>query len=151
QVKQKLTFNQSSKEETKKLRIDFNRLKTSIKDVSNEFFYEIFDYLYGNEIVEAFSNLNYSFQEIHNSSCSSLNIRLGASGCGCGWVLPNVCVSIIVADLQADKTNLLLQALAEAINSNVDNNEVVRKTLQSLGDTNENQKPSCSRDRKDLS
>ncbi|CAF4692256.1 unnamed protein product, partial [Rotaria sp. Silwood2] len=43
--------------------------------------------------------------------------------------LPDVCVSIIVVDLQADKTNLLLQAFAEAINSNVDNNEVVRKTL----------------------
>ncbi|CAF0735145.1 unnamed protein product [Rotaria sp. Silwood1] len=62
---------------------------------------------------------------------------------------PDVRVSKILAGQEADKTNLLLQALAEAINSNVDNNEVVRKTLQSLGETNENEDPPRSRDRKD--
>ncbi len=54
---------------------------------------------------------------------------------------PDVRVSKILAGQEADKTNLLLQALAEAINSNVDNNEVVRKTLQNVGETNENEEP----------
>ncbi|CAF0731034.1 unnamed protein product [Rotaria sordida] len=63
---------------------------------------------------------------------------------------PDVRVSKILAGQEADKTNLLLQALAEAIHSHVDNNEVVRKTLQSLGETNENEEPPPrSRDRKD--
>ncbi len=62
---------------------------------------------------------------------------------------PEVRVSKILAGQEADKTNLLLQALAEAINLDVDNNEVVRKTLQSLGETNENEEPSRSRDHKD--
>ncbi|CAF1007188.1 unnamed protein product [Rotaria magnacalcarata] len=62
---------------------------------------------------------------------------------------PDVRVSKILAGQEADKTNLLLQALAEAINANVDNGDVVRKTLQSLGGTNENEEPSRSRDRKD--
>jgi hypothetical protein len=62
---------------------------------------------------------------------------------------PDVRVSKILAGQEADKTNLLLQALAEAINSNVDSNEVVRKTLQNLGETNENEEPSRSREHKD--
>ncbi|CAF3504554.1 unnamed protein product [Rotaria socialis] len=62
---------------------------------------------------------------------------------------PDVRVSKILAGQEADKTNLLLQALAEAINANVDNGDVVRKTLQSLGGTNENEEPSRSRDRND--
>ncbi|UJR33764.1 hypothetical protein I4U23_021191 [Adineta vaga] len=60
---------------------------------------------------------------------------------------PEVRVSKILAGQEAEKTNLLLQALAEAIKSNVDNREVVRKTLQSLGETNENEEPAPSRDR----
>ncbi len=63
---------------------------------------------------------------------------------------PDVRVSKILAGQEADKTNILLQTLAEAINLDVDNNEVVRKTLQSLGgETNENEEPSRSRERKD--
>ena len=66
---------------------------------------------------------------------------------------PDVRVSKILAGQEADKTNLLLQALAEAIRANVDNNEVVRKTLQNLGETNDNEdshRPSeHSRERKD--
>ena len=62
-------------------------------------------------------------------------------------------VSKILAGQEADKTNLLLQALAEAIRADVDNNEVVRKTLQNLGETNDNEeshRPSeHSRERKD--
>ncbi|CAF0727287.1 unnamed protein product [Adineta steineri] len=59
---------------------------------------------------------------------------------------PDVRVSKILAGQEADKTNLLLQALAEAINANVDNREVVRKTLQSLGESNENEEPARNQD-----
>jgi TRAF3-interacting protein 1 len=62
---------------------------------------------------------------------------------------PDVRVSKILAGQEADKTNLLLQALAEAIDSNVDNNEVIRKTLQSVGETNENEEPARSQDQKE--
>jgi TRAF3-interacting protein 1 len=63
---------------------------------------------------------------------------------------PDVRVSKILAGQEADKTNLLLQALAEAINLDVDSKEVVRKTLQSLGETNDNEEPPPrSRDNKD--
>lgn len=66
---------------------------------------------------------------------------------------PDVRVSKILAGQEADKTNLLLQALAEAITLDVDNNDVVRKTLQNVGDTNENEEPAPpptrSRDQKD--
>ncbi|CAF0747519.1 unnamed protein product [Adineta ricciae] len=62
---------------------------------------------------------------------------------------PEVRVSKILAGQEADKTNLLLQALAEAINSKVNNREVVRKTLQTLGESNENEEPpAASRDQK---
>lgn len=51
---------------------------------------------------------------------------------------PDVRVSKILAGQEADKTNLMLQALAEAIRANVDNADVVRKTLQALaGEGNE--------------
>ncbi len=62
---------------------------------------------------------------------------------------PDVRVSKILAGQEADKTNLLLQALAEAINSDVDNNEVVRKTLQGVGETNENEEPPRNQDQKE--
>lgn len=66
---------------------------------------------------------------------------------------PEVRVSKILAGQEADKTNLLLQALAEAINAGVDSNDVVRKTLQSLGESNENEEPARpserSRERRD--
>ena len=54
---------------------------------------------------------------------------------------PEVRVSKILAGQEADKTNLLLQTLAEAISANVDSNDVVRKALQSLGEGNENEEP----------
>ena len=51
---------------------------------------------------------------------------------------PDVRVSKILAGQEADKTNLLLQALAEAISGNANSQEVVRKTLQSLGEGADN-------------
>ncbi|CAF4388415.1 unnamed protein product [Rotaria sp. Silwood2] len=42
---------------------------TTLDNVSNELFYEIFDYLDGYQIYESFSNLNYRFYQLLNSSC----------------------------------------------------------------------------------
>ncbi|CAF3773086.1 unnamed protein product [Rotaria sordida] len=49
----------------------------SIENLSDELFYEIFDYLNGCEIYNAFSNLNYRFQRLTNSS--SLLLKLNYS------------------------------------------------------------------------
>ncbi|CAF2867417.1 unnamed protein product [Rotaria sp. Silwood2] len=75
QIKRKLSFNQSSKEQTKKLRNKFDRKITSIENLSNEFFYEIFDYLDGCEIYQTFSNLNHRFQQLLNSSSLRFKIN----------------------------------------------------------------------------
>lgn len=62
---------------------------------------------------------------------------------------PEVRVSKILAGQEADKTNLLLQALAEAINSGVDSNDVVRKTMKTVGDGNENEEAGRTHEQKD--
>ena len=54
---------------------EFNRSITCIENLSNEFFYEIFDYLDGCEIYEAFSYLNYRFQQLLNSSSLLFKIK----------------------------------------------------------------------------
>ncbi|CAF5047989.1 unnamed protein product, partial [Rotaria sp. Silwood1] len=41
---------------------------SSIENLSNELFNEIFDYLDGVDIYQAFSNLNYHFQQLLTSS-----------------------------------------------------------------------------------
>ncbi|CAF1493707.1 unnamed protein product [Rotaria sordida] len=41
---------------------------TLIENLSNEFFFEIFEYLDGYEIYQTFSNLNHRFQQLINSS-----------------------------------------------------------------------------------
>ncbi|CAF3058682.1 unnamed protein product [Rotaria sp. Silwood2] len=72
QVKRKL---KSSEEKTKKLRNEINQSITSIENLSNDLFYEIFDYLDGIDIFQAFSNLNYRFQELLNSSSILFKIK----------------------------------------------------------------------------
>jgi hypothetical protein len=48
---------------------------TGIENVSNEIFYEIFDYLDGGEVYNAFSNLNYRFQQLLRSSSFLFKLR----------------------------------------------------------------------------
>ncbi|CAF4419487.1 unnamed protein product, partial [Rotaria sp. Silwood2] len=48
----------------------------SIEDLSNEFFYEIFEYLDSCEIYQAFYNLNNRFQQLLNSSSLLFKIKL---------------------------------------------------------------------------
>ncbi|CAF1324630.1 unnamed protein product [Adineta steineri] len=49
---------------------------TTIEDFSNEIFYEIFEYLYGNDIYEAFSILNSRFQQLLHCPFLQYKIRL---------------------------------------------------------------------------
>ncbi|CAF4566663.1 unnamed protein product, partial [Rotaria sp. Silwood2] len=79
QVKRKLIFNQSSTEEAKKLRNEFDRSITYMENLSNEFFYEIFDYLDGYDIYKAFSYLNQRFQKLLSSSSLLLKVTLYGS------------------------------------------------------------------------
>ncbi|CAF3657542.1 unnamed protein product [Rotaria sp. Silwood1] len=53
--------------------------KTSIESLSNELFNEIFDYLDGSDIYQAFSNLNHRFQYFLNSSSFPLKITVNSS------------------------------------------------------------------------
>ncbi|CAM4845065.1 unnamed protein product [Rotaria magnacalcarata] len=77
-MKRQLSFNQLSEENTKKLRnelLDELRV-SSIENLSNELFHEIFDYLDGIDIYEAFSNINYRFQQLLTSSPVLYKIEL---------------------------------------------------------------------------
>jgi hypothetical protein len=49
---------------------------TYIEHLSNEFFYEIFDYLDAWDIYAAFSNLNYRFQQLLLNSSILYKIKL---------------------------------------------------------------------------
>ncbi|CAM4847207.1 unnamed protein product [Rotaria magnacalcarata] len=51
---------------------------TSIENLSNELFYEIFAYFDGFEFYEAFSNLNHRFQQLLNSSILQFKIVIGS-------------------------------------------------------------------------
>ncbi len=49
--------------------------RTSIENLSNEYFYEIFDYLNDYELYKAFSNFNHRFQQLLNSSSLLIKIK----------------------------------------------------------------------------
>ncbi|CAF4226281.1 unnamed protein product [Rotaria sp. Silwood2] len=70
-VKRKISFDDCANKETNKLQCKFDQNITpitSIENLSIEIFYEIFDYLDGYKIYQAFSNLNHHFQQLINSS-----------------------------------------------------------------------------------
>ncbi|CAF1177329.1 unnamed protein product [Adineta steineri] len=69
-MKRSLTFKGSSVEDPKKSRNELG----SIENLSNEIFYDIFDYLDGLDICIAFSNLNYRFQQL--LICSSFRYKI---------------------------------------------------------------------------
>ncbi|CAF4498190.1 unnamed protein product [Rotaria sp. Silwood2] len=71
--KQTLTFNQPLKDETIKLQND--RSINRIENFSTELFVTIFGYLNCYDIYEAFSNLNYRFQQLLNSSFHFYKVR----------------------------------------------------------------------------
>ncbi|CAF1250273.1 unnamed protein product [Adineta steineri] len=52
-----------------------NYSRSIIEDFSNELFYEIFNYLDGYHIYHIFSNINYRFQQLINSSSLRLKIK----------------------------------------------------------------------------
>ncbi|CAF0884045.1 unnamed protein product [Rotaria sordida] len=64
-LKRKLVFNETLNESRK---IFQNQSITSIENLSNEIFYEIFDYFDGGEIVKIFSKLNSRFEQLLHSS-----------------------------------------------------------------------------------
>ncbi|CAF5157900.1 unnamed protein product, partial [Rotaria sp. Silwood1] len=72
--KQTITFNESVKDKTIKLQDD--QSITRIEDLSTELFVTIFSYLDCYEIYTAFSNLNYRFQQLLNSSRPLYKIQL---------------------------------------------------------------------------
>ncbi|CAF0779147.1 unnamed protein product [Rotaria sordida] len=78
QVKRRLSNTESSKEETKKYRTTYDDKKiiNCFENLSNELFYEVFDYLEGCDLFKAFSNLNSRFQAMLTSSSLRLKIDL---------------------------------------------------------------------------
>jgi hypothetical protein len=79
QIKRSLSFIQSIDIKTKKSRNELYLFSDSsssscLEHLSNELFYEIFDYLDGCDIYKAFSNLNIRFQNL--ISCSSIPIKV---------------------------------------------------------------------------
>ncbi|CAF2975458.1 unnamed protein product [Rotaria sp. Silwood2] len=80
-TKRRLTYNGFYDNKVQKVRHHLNDdqntlLITSIENLSNEFFYELFDYLDGCNIFKAFSNLNHRFQQLLNSSSLIFKLEL---------------------------------------------------------------------------
>ncbi|CAF4944798.1 unnamed protein product [Rotaria sp. Silwood1] len=76
QAKRQMSVDISWEEDTKKLRTcNENKFINCIENLSNELFYEIFDYLDGRDIYYAFSNLNIHFESLIMSSTLVLKIH----------------------------------------------------------------------------
>ncbi|CAF3903636.1 unnamed protein product [Adineta steineri] len=68
-IKRSSSFTQFSKKKIKKLRNELsNRPITSIENLSDEIFYEIFDYIDAGPIYQIFSDLNYRFEQLLHSN-----------------------------------------------------------------------------------
>ncbi|CAF3356061.1 unnamed protein product [Rotaria sp. Silwood2] len=78
QVKRYLNNSNPRHEETKKLKTIYDDREriNCLENLSNELFYEIFDYLDGCELFNAFSNLNNRFRTLLNGSSRRLIINL---------------------------------------------------------------------------
>ncbi|CAF1491711.1 unnamed protein product [Rotaria sordida] len=78
QVKRYLNNSELPHEETKKLRTKYNdrKITNCLENLSNELFYEIFDYLDGCDLFKAFSNLNIRFEALLTSLFLLLKIDL---------------------------------------------------------------------------
>ncbi|CAF3979589.1 unnamed protein product, partial [Rotaria sordida] len=78
QIKERLNNTESFEEEAKKYRTTYDdkKLVDCFENLSNELFYEIFDYLEGCDLFKAFSNLNNRFQALLTSSSLRLKIDL---------------------------------------------------------------------------
>ncbi|CAF3002517.1 unnamed protein product [Rotaria sp. Silwood2] len=78
QVKRYLNNSNPRHEETKKLKTIYDDREriNCLENLSNELFYEIFDYLDGCELFNAFSNLNNRFRTLLNGSSLRLKINL---------------------------------------------------------------------------
>lgn len=61
-----------------KIFIDYSRTVTSIEDISNELFYDIFDYLDGYDILNAFQNLNLRFEKLLNDNSLLLKLKISS-------------------------------------------------------------------------
>ncbi|CAF1246733.1 unnamed protein product [Rotaria sordida] len=76
QVKRGQSTSESSEDETKKLKTTYDdkKITNCFENLSNELFYEIFDYFEGYKLYKAFSNLNSRFQAL--LTCSSLRLKI---------------------------------------------------------------------------
>jgi hypothetical protein len=97
QNKRQLSFIQTVDTEAKKLRsklyIPLSLSSSRLEDLSNELFYEIFDYLDGCNVHSAFSNLNIRFQNL--IACSSLPFRINL-GSKSNSILEHHCRHVII-------------------------------------------------------
>ncbi|CAF4971149.1 unnamed protein product, partial [Rotaria sp. Silwood1] len=109
QIKRQSSFSESLNVENKKLRTfsEDNISITCIENLSNELFYEIFEYLDGYDIYKAFCNLNTRFQRLITCSSISLNIKLCSNApsevkhCCKTVIIPNV-HRILSLDLEGE-------------------------------------------------
>ncbi|CAF3830252.1 unnamed protein product [Rotaria sp. Silwood1] len=77
-TKRHMIDSQSIHKQAKKLRTIFDKSITCIENLPNEIFYEIFTYLEGCKLYEAFTNLNTRFQHLLTSSYVLLNIQISS-------------------------------------------------------------------------
>ncbi|CAF3394264.1 unnamed protein product, partial [Rotaria sp. Silwood2] len=75
EVQRKLSFDGLFEEKTIKFLNEFDQSMTCFENLSNELLCEIFDYLDGYQLFQAFSNLNSRFEQLIHSSCVLIKTR----------------------------------------------------------------------------
>ena len=76
-MKRQRSIEQNADESNKKLQTELSQTVNRLESLSNELLYEIFDYLEGCVLLEAFGNLNSRFQSLIQSPCLQLKIDPG--------------------------------------------------------------------------